>query len=73
MQILLPSGKPFRRKEERIKQDDESSTQLREGKAPSKSLPAKHMFRQRREESDVQFTGAAEQDVLCVYMTELRI
>lgn len=57
MQTFLLSGKPFRRKEERIKQENESSTQLGEGKAPGKWLPAKKMFRQRKEESDVQSWG----------------
>lgn len=48
MQIFLLSGKPFRRKEERIKPENKSNTQLREGKAPGKWLPAKKMFRQRK-------------------------
>lgn len=70
IQIFLLSGKCFRRKEERIKQEYESSTQLGEGKGPGKWLPARKMFRQRQEESNVQSWG---QQCKVFYMTELGI
>lgn len=40
-----------------MKKEKESSTQLGEGDAPGKWLPAKKMFRQRKEERDVQSRG----------------
>ena len=74
MQIFLPSGNSFWRREQRIKQKYESSTQLGERKAPGKWLPAEKMFRLRKEETNVQSWGQQCKVFRSVfYMTELGI